>query len=251
MRIDYPREDQLPQLRKLWQGAFGDDDAFLDLFFDGVFSPDRCRCVNLDGQPAATLYWLDCRFENRPLAYLYAIATGRAYRKQGLCAALMADTHALLQSLGYAGAILVPGEPELFRMYDKMGYRICSGIGEMHCKAAAEPISLRAIDGAEYARLRRQLLPAGGVVQEGDNLIFLEKLTRFYAGKDFLLCASLENGRLTVPELLGDPSAAPGILAALGASEGSFRFPGDNRSFAMYHPLSDDRAPKYFGFAFD
>lgn len=251
MRIDDPRQDQLPQLRRLWKEAFGDDDAFLDLFFDHVFAADRCRCITVDGQIAAALYWLDCRFDGRPIAYLYAIATGKQHRGQGLCRALMSNVHDLFRQLGYAGAILVPGEPALFQMYGRMGYRICSAIGEMRCKAGEYPIQLQAIDSAQYARLRREMLPEGGVVQEGENLVFLEQLARFYAGQDLLLCAYGENGRLVVPELLGDPGAAPGILAALGAAEGTFRFPGDNRSFAMYYPLSDAPAPQYFGLAFD
>ncbi len=251
MRIDDPRQEQLPQLRGLWQEAFGDEDDYLDLFFYNVFSPDRCRCVIVDGQVAAALYWLDCRLDGRPIAYLYAIATKKTQQNRGFCASLMEDTHAHLKRLGYAGAILVPGEPALFRMYDKMGYRICSGIGEKTCAAGGDPLPLRSIDAAEYARLRREKLPAGGVVQEGENLIFLENLVKFYAGEDVLFCACMEKRKLHVPELLGDVSKAPRILATLEATEGTFRFPGDNRSFAMYHPFTDAPAPKYFGLAFD
>lgn len=251
MRIEYPQQAQLSQLRSLWKEAFADDDAYLDLFFGSVFSPDRCRCVSTGGQVSAALYWLDCQCQDRPMAYLYAIATAKSHRGKGMCAALIADTHVLLRSLGYAGCVLVPGKPPLFRMYGKMGYQICSSIGQTHCTAGTEPVSLRSLSADEYARLRRKWLPTGGVVQEGENLIFLEKLAHFYAGKDFLLCANLENGRLSALELLGNTAAAPNILAALGASEGTFRFPGDNRSFAMYHPLSDAPAPKYFAFAFD
>lgn len=251
MRIDYPEPGQLTQLRELWKEAFGDDEGFLDLFFYRIFSSDRCRCISENGRITAALYWLDCRCDGKPMAYLYAVATGKNHRGKGKCAALMADTHTLLRSLGYAGCILVPGEPWLFRMYGKMGYGICSGIGETHCKASEDPIPFRPIDSAEYARLRREMLPPGGVVQEGENLLFLENLAKFYAGEGFLLCASIEKGRLVVPELLGNITVAPNILAALGAREGTFRFPGDNRSFAMYHPLSDTPAPKYFGLAFD
>lgn len=251
MRIEDPRQEQIPQLRKLWQEAFGDGEDFLDLFFYNVFSPDRCRCLSVDGQVAAALYWLDCRVYGRPVAYLYAVATRKAFQNRGLCAALMADTHTHLKRMGYAGAILVPGEPALFRMYDKMGYRICCGIGEQTCRAGREPMPLRSLDAAEYARLRRERLPEGGAVQEGENLTFLENLVKFYAGEDVLLCASVEKGKLRVPELLGDVGKAPRILAALDVQEGTFRFPGGNRSFAMYHPFTDSPAPKYFGLAFD
>ena len=48
MRIDYPQEHQLDELKKLWQEAFGDEEAYIDCFFDTAFSPDRCRCVTVD-----------------------------------------------------------------------------------------------------------------------------------------------------------------------------------------------------------
>lgn len=251
MRIDYPLQEQLPALRALWKEAFGDNDAYLDLFFDCVFSPDRCRCVTLEGQPAAALYWLDCRCDGRPMAYLYAVATGKKHRGQGLCRALLADTHSLLAELGYAGCILVPGEADLFEMYAGMGYQTATTIREFDCRAGEERAALREIGAEEYARLRRQYLKDGGVVQEGENLSFLAALARFYAGEDFLLCAAAEDGRLFAAELLGSADAAPGILTALGYPDGTFRTPGGEKPFAMYHPLSDAPAPRYFGFAFD
>lgn len=251
MRIDYPVEDQLPQLRKLWREAFGDEDAFLDLFFGKVFSSDRCRCVTVEDRVAAALYWLDCRCWDKPIAYLYAVATGKKHRGQGLCRALMADTHRLLTELGYAGAVLVPGELTLFEMYGSMGYGPCSTIREFACEAAAQRTDLRQLTVEEYAALRRQYLPAGGVIQEGENLTLLAGLARFYAGTDFLLCAAEDGEKFRGLELLGNADSAPAILETLGKTSGSFRTPGPGREFAMYHPFSDTLMPAYFGFAFD
>lgn len=251
MRIDYPTEAQLPGLRRLWNEAFGDTEEFLDGFFDNVFSPDRCRCVTVDGRVAAALYWFDCRAYDKPLAYLYAIATAKKHRGKGICRALMADTHALLKDLGYAGCLLVPGEEGLFQMYEGFCYSVCSTIREFSCKAADDPVSLHSVSPEEYAALRRQYLPEGGVIQEGENLTFLALQTQLYAGEDFLLCAAVENGKLYCPEILGNAEAAAGILTALGAVSGTFHAPGPGRDFAMYHPLSDISAPTYFGLAFD
>jgi hypothetical protein len=98
--------------------------------------------------------------------------------------------------------------------------------------------------------LRRRFLPTDGVLQEGALLSFLQTQTAFYAGPDFICCASLEADELTVPELLGNPAAAPGITAALQARLGHFRTPGKNIPFAMY--FSDEsEAPGYFGLALD
>lgn len=249
MIIDKPTSTK--PLRHLWKQAFGDPDGFLDSFFSTGFSPDRCRQLTLEDSLAAALYWFDCTWEGKPIAYLYAVATDPAYRGRGLCRALMEDTHRHLQSLGYQGSLLVPGSHGLFQMYEKLGYRTCGYIREFACKAAA-PAPLRSIDAAEYTALRRMFLPAGGVEQEGALLTFLQTQVSFYAGRDFLLCASLDDSTLIVPELLGNASAAPGITAALGAQQGRFRTLGTEKPFAMYRPLTTTTgSPTYFALALD
>lgn len=238
-------------LRTLWKQAFGDPDAFLDDFFTTGFSPDRCRALTADGQLAAALYWFDCHWNGQPVAYLYAIATDEAFRGQGLCKALMADTHRHLQQLGCQGALLVPAKESLFGFYEKIGYRTCSYVTEFTA-SAAEPISIKEVCAAEYARLRKQYLPTGGVVQEDAVLAFLQTQAQFYVGADFLLCATLDGDTLVVPELLGNLSAAPAVTAALGARQGRFRVPGKDKPFAMYFSFSpSDAAPDYFGLALD
>lgn len=251
MKIDYPAEAQLPQLRRLWKDAFGDEDGFLDLFFNSIYASDRCRCVTAADSVAAALYWLDCRCNGRPVAYLYAVATDKKHRGKGLCRRLMADTHRLLQGLGYDGCILVPGEFSLFEMYGSMGYRPCSTIREFTREAGQERAAMQALSPEEYAAARRRYLAPGAVLQEGENLTFLSKLARFYEGPDFLLCAADRGTELFGMELLGNANAAPGILAALGKERGTFRTPGQGREFAMYYPLTDAPAPNYLGFAFD
>ena len=251
MRTDYPTPEQLPALRALFQKAFGDTDAFLDAFFSTAFAYDRCLCVMVEDRPAAVLYWLDCQWEGKPIAYLYAVATAQAFRKRGLCRALMEGTHTHLSHLGYAGTILVPGTKDLFQMYEKMGYQVCSQLREFSCSAGQEPVVLRPIEGEEYCRLRRQYLPAGGVLQEDANMEFLRTMADFYAGEDFLLAVDRSRSPLFAPELLGNADAAPGILAALGKKQGHFRTPGTGRPFAMYHSFAGDSTPSYFAFAFD
>ena len=116
----------------------------------------------------------------------------------------------------------------------------------------SEPAALRRIDAEEYARLRRAFLPQGGVIQEGENLTFLETHAEFYAGLDFLLSAIREGDELLGLELLGNLDAAPGILSALGISQGEFRTPGSTSPFAMFLALiPGTEAPSHFGLAFD
>lgn len=250
MRFEYPTAGTVKALRELWKRCFGDTDDFLDVFFSTGFAPERCRCA-MDGDAlTAALYWLDCRYQGRKLAYIYAVATDLAYRGQGICHALMADTHDLLRRLGYAGALLVPGSDGLWGFYGAMGYVPCAGLSTVSTEAGA-PVALEQITPRAYAQRRREQLPQGGVIQEGAALAFLAAQCRFYAGDRCLVAARREGERLFAYELLGDIAAAPGVVAALGASEGELRCPGEAQRYAMYLPLDDDGMPRYFAFGFD
>ena len=246
-----PGNVEIPQLLQLWKEVFGEYDGFWELFRNIAFLPDHCRCITENGQVIAGLYWFDCRCGKDKIAYIYAVVTDPAHRGRGLCRALMESTHDLLRCRGYAGAVLVPQQEGLRAMYAGMGYRNCGGLQEITCAAGEDPIAVQAIGPAEFAALRRTLLPPHSVLQEGHSLDFLARQLQFYRGSGFLLAAFAENGILQGMELLGDPSAAPAITAALGCREGRFRIPGD-RPFAMFHPLAEGcNAPDYFGFAFD
>lgn len=250
MEIRYPSDREIPGLRKLWKQAFGDTDAYLDLFFTRGFDREKSLCTMDGDQVAAAMYWLDAEYEGRRIAYLYAVATDETYRGRGLCRRLTEEAHRILKEQGYAGGILVPAEPGLFSMYGKMGYRTCAHVAEWSA-AAGTPISLTALTPAEYAARRREMLPAGGVIQEGKTLDLLAGMGKFYGGENVMLTAMREGDKVWIPELLGDRKKSPGIVAALGATTGKFRGPGEEIPFAMYCSLDDSPAPAYLGFALD
>lgn len=251
MNMIRPTEGLVPGLRRLWKAAFGDTDAFLDDFYSTAYAPARCRCIQEDGQIVSVLYWFDCELDGAKFAYVYAVATDLGCRGRGLCRMLMEDTARHLKGLGYRGIVLVPQEAGLINMYASMGYTPCGSVDEFHVMAG-EAVPVRKIETEEYAVLRRKLLPAGGVIQEGENLRFLAAQAAFYAGENWLAAAAEVDGMLWCPEFLGDVSAAPGLVKALGYREGSFRMPGSGRPFAMFRPLTVDcPRPRYFGLAFD
>mgnify|MGYP003295037605 FL=1 len=148
--------------------------------------------------------------------------------------------------------LLVPAGEALREMYRKLGYRDATTLSEFSCGAGETALPIRAIGPGEYAALRRKFLPEGGVVQEKENLRFLSQQAQFYTGEDFLLAAYTDGDTLHGMELLGDASAAPGIVKALECKKGHFRTPGTEMPFAMIYPLRKDAViPTYFGFAFD
>ena len=234
-------------LKTLWTMCFGNEEDWIDAFFRTAFDPSHVCTLTRWGRLAAALCWMDVYCCGRRLAYLYAIATDPAFRHQGLCRELMGLTHETLAQRGYAGAILVPGSDGLRQMYEKMDYVNFNGIREVSAQAGM-PVPMRQISPEEYASLRREYLPAGGVIQENGAIEFLASWAKLYAGEDFLLAITADGfGQ----ELLGNAQAAPGILGALGLKSGTFRVPGEE-PFAMFRCLTGDGwLPGYFGLAFE
>lgn len=233
-------------LRALWKQAFGDTDDFLDDFFCVVFSEERYNTIEKDGNTAAMLYWFDCTWAGKKVAYIYAVATEKTYRNRGLCRALMEDTHEKLQSLGYAGAVLVPGTQELFGLYEKFGYvPFCNRL-TVTVDAGAERADFAVLSTKEYNARRLSLLPAGSIAQDRLALDFLATFCGLYGGDDYLFCGGLEEDTFYFQEFLGSPGRVPNILKALGAEKGVLRIPGDT-PFAMYRSLDGTtELPAYF-----
>jgi len=251
MKIDFPTPDQGMQMAALWQEAFGDSLEFIEGFFVTAHSPSRCRCITEEGRVVAALYWLDTSYQGQRFAYLYAIAVAKSHRGRGLCRKLIEDTHAHLALRGYDGCLLYPATDALRQLYRKYGYETRTTVSRFTCTAGTDPVPLQRIDRDTYAALRRTYLPENAVIQEEENVAYLEMMAFFYAGEDFLLAASTEAGKLTSPEYLGPREKAPQILAALNCTEGTFQTPGEDLPFAMFLKLRPEaKAPGYFGLAF-
>lgn len=238
-------------LRRLWQEAFGDSDGFLDAFFTTAYAPDRCLVEMAGDRAVAALYWLPHWLNGEKIAYIYAVATAKSHRGQGLCHRLMAQAHDHLRSQGYTGAMLVPGSASLGDFYAAMGYRYCTHIRELSAEAAASAIPAQPLSVNEYAQLRQNMLPENSVLPGAEALAFLDTQAKFYTGDGWLLAGYRQEDSFLGLEFLGDESKLPGILAALNAPSGSFRTPGIGRNFAMYLPFDCNFFRGYLGFAFD
>ena len=234
MIIDHPRPTDIPHLRQLWQQAFGDSDGFLDDFFRTGFSYRRCRCLWKSGVLSAALYWFDAQVEGEKAAYLYAIATEKSFRGQGLCHLLMASTHAHLLDQGYALAVLLPGSEALEKFYAGMGYRSFGNRSRSSAPAPEEGFGTP-VTVYQYRQVRQALLPKGAVAQTGAFYDFLRDQAVFYAGEDFAAAVSRQA-----------PQVVLEYLPAQAVPEGEGRIAG------MYLPLTENApAPQYLGLAME
>lgn len=219
----------IPGLRRLWQQAFGDSDALLDNFYRVGFSFDRCRCIREGEEIVAALYWFDCRWKGKKVAYIYAVATDEAHRGKGLCRQLMADTHRQLQEQGYSGAVLVPANERLVSLYAKFGYRCFCAVKEMSTAGKNIPAATE-ITPAEYAGLRKSFLGENAVFQDVTVFDYLATYGEFYKTPGGICCGYWEEDSFHLEELLGEN--IPYQAAVLQA---------------MYLPLDGDpQLPEYF-----
>ncbi len=252
MEIKQPTPNDLARLKLLFSEAFGDDGTFNDTFFECAYSPSRAMTVKEDGALVGMLYWFDCEYSGGKLAYIYAVATAKEYRGRGVGKALMEFTHAHLSALGYIGAILKPAEDSLFDFYGKLGYKNATRISEISPESATQGCQFSKISANEYARLRRDFLPSGGVIQEGESIALLSKISEFIRGDDFILAYSRDGENLFGYELLGNDEKAAEILHSLGAKSGKFRIVGNQIPFTMWYQFDKNApVPEHFGFVFD
>ena len=286
--IIQPHPKHVTELRNLWKEAFGDSDEFLDLFFSTAFAPERCLCILSENKIAAALYWFECEYEKHPLAYIYAVATAKVYRGQGFCQQLLKATHSLLKQQGYIGALLVPGSEALFDFYKKAGYQTTCchhtyrfdlstskkensatpQTASMVSLKAASNASIKELSALEYASLRKNFLPAKSILQEKENISFLQTQLKFYTGENFLAAVYILEETVHCPEFLytnvfSTKNIQPDnphvqiqmeqLLSYLNCTNGVFCLPGGTSPFAMYYPLNDSiqKAPQYFAFAYN
>lgn len=246
MIIDAPRKKDLPALKAIWQEAFGDNEVFLEGFFQKGFSPDRCRCLFMEDRPVAVLYWFDCFLDGKKLAYIYAVATDKAFRGRGLCRQLMDDTHRHLKNTGYSAATLVPENQELSSMYKNMGYIPFCPMEYMGILAGDPPVPVEEISVSEYFSLRKKYLPENGISQDS-AAPYLSTFTDCYRIENGIACLSMEYTTLYFQEYLGNPKDLPGILTTLEAKNAVLLQPGGD-PYAMYFSLDGtDLQDAYLG----
>ena len=157
-------KSDLPGMIALWGEAFGDGPEAVSFFFESF--PGCISYVAEDtGEVAAMVHALPQTLSpDTPAAYVYAVATAKAHRGKGLCRDLMAFAEGDLKRRGYACCVLTPGEPSLFRFYDKQDYRTVFTRTRTPFPGG-EPIS-----AADYARLREQLLAVPHMVYDLQTL---------------------------------------------------------------------------------
>ena len=253
MIIDSPNISLIPKLSELWKEAFGDDDEFISNFFKLGFSPARSLCATESDTVLGMLYWFDMAYKNKKIAYIYGVATGKAFRGRGIASEMMKKAHDILKSQDYEAIALVPAKKELFTFYEKLGYRTFSYVDEKSVTASKKKTSIKKVAANEYFEERRKYLKSGYLSPLEESFPFLEMLVDFYIGEDFIASLRKGNKEFSAVEFLGNLEKIPDLINTLDYIKGTVRIDGKDEPFAMYFPLDDSELSplSYLGFAFD
>ena len=238
------KPEEIPAQKALWKLAFGDDDSYIDDFYQRCAQPENMLVLLEDGALRSMLALLPVTVAlpdgtTASASYIYALASDPAHRKQGFGRMLLQYVDFYLGERGVDCVITVPAEAGLHRFFSTVGFTECFATRKIELLAAdvgkiADGDSISPIRPEEYGILReRQLEGAFHVVycsrlltyQQGICTMNGGALLRVTAGGDEG-CAVVElspKGSVVVKELLIKAERIPAALAAIAAA-----FPADH-----------------------
>lgn len=277
-RFVWAGEEQFSAVRDLWHEGFPEDtDEDVTAFWRAMSGTARCLLC-MEGERAVSMAFLlpadaVAGEERLPLWYVYAAATCRDRRGQGLFGRLLNEAAARAAQNGVEALFLRPAEPSLFAYYARQGFQpllraaaIEWKVDKLYSENADE--ELQEIDTA-YAAVRRDWLKrlGGRFVDWSPAAMELAVQMAKNSGggavfgpRGTALCER-EGDRLLVRELL----CAPADRCTLAARVARY-FPcqsivvnapaeeGEGEVFGMLRPCGADNRfarPLYMGFTLE
>jgi len=122
------KKEDLEALKEIWRLCFSDDDSFIEFYFQSRDWIHETAVLTVDGRIVSMLTMIPVRMVDEDGAacsasMLYAIATHPDFRRRGFADRLIGFSIQHLSSGGTEYTLLVPASKELFRYYEKLGYR--------------------------------------------------------------------------------------------------------------------------------
>ncbi len=164
--IRFAEPADVPRLKALWEAVFGDAPADVDAFFALRHREENMLVDERNGMITGMLTMLPFTLqtgggEALPARYVYAVATAREARGQGIATGLLEAAHAHMARQGVAASVLVPASDGLFSFYAKRGYETAFALDVLTLPAEALPPfpgkgTCAPCAAAEYTQIRDQ-----------------------------------------------------------------------------------------------
>lgn len=115
------------ELKKLFCEVFSESNFFAELIFSEKLCNSYCFAKKEDNQIVSFLYGIEkiVRINDsfEKCIYIYGVGTKQEYRGKGLMRELMNETYDYFKDKNIKFLYLVPASKELFKMYEKLGYK--------------------------------------------------------------------------------------------------------------------------------
>lgn len=165
MKLRHACKEDFPALKELWSLCFGDDPAYIDLFFEDLFSPEHSYVLALEERPVSMIFSIPTTLRTpegcHSAVYLYAMATHPDQQGRGLGLKLMDYVAQCCRERQVQVIALKPADEKLFYFYGKAGYH-----NAFYCRtrtgyvADAPKGKVTPVSPEQYLNLRREFLTA-------------------------------------------------------------------------------------------
>lgn len=167
--IRHAQAGDLPRLIALWREAFGEGEAEARFYFANRHRDRNMLVYQKDEELAGMLTMLPIGLRigevTWPARYVFAVATKKTHRQQGVSSRLLEAAHAAMTAEGSRASVLVPASPDLFAYYGKRGYTTLFHVDQVQMDAkdiAALPLAGQAVPctAEEYYSIREKAFAA-------------------------------------------------------------------------------------------
>jgi GNAT superfamily N-acetyltransferase len=218
-----------PQAAALWSLVFGDEESLvLEFFRIFAHTPHFGFCAERNGILAAAAYcpsgtdFVTAAGDAHSGAYLYAVATHPAHRKQGLAAELCLQLKARVFAAGCSHLFTKPSEESLYPWYEeKIGAVPTMGMQSITFdRTDTECVPVRPLTPDAYLLHREDALRGQPYVRHSAEWMEWESLLHTAYGGGFCAVGNLiadyfsDGSTLQINELLPHPTAEEAEQAA-------------------------------------
>ncbi|MDR2120794.1 MAG: GNAT family N-acetyltransferase [Tannerella sp.] len=178
------------QIIDLWKTAFGDSDAFVNLWFERIYRDEQTPVVRKNGRIVSALQIIPYEMiyfgERIPAAYVCGVCTLPSERGKGHMTMLMRQALDAMRERKFAVTALIPGEGWLFDYYRRFGY-------ETAFDRSVETLRLRTHTSPAAATCR---VAPSGCIAEGAIASFYDRMQSAHSCAVLHCAGDLENIRL-------------------------------------------------------
>lgn len=178
------RPDEMEREKELWKLAFGDEDAYIDYFYQKrpiedtlVLLEDGVLWTMLALFPVEVVLPDGTRLKS---AYIYALATHPDARKKGFGRFILSYVDFYLKEQGMDCVTIEPAEAGLHRFFGTVGFTECftsRKVELMHYMAgkSAQGDAIAPVAPAEYRAIREKLLAGNLYVSYSEDVLAYQK----------------------------------------------------------------------------